>query len=148
MERIGVLAADPDEDFVRWLEGQVTLLRAHRFHLLDLENLVEELESIVRNHRRELGSRLNVIIMHLLKWTHQPQRRSSSWRNTLDVQRQEIARLLQASPSLSHLLHKLVLEEYPRAVRLAARQTGLAKENFPPEPPFTLDELLDEDFLP
>ena len=56
--------------------------------------------------------------------------------------------MLKANPSLSRWLSPLIIEEYPRAVRMAARQTGLDKEDFPPESPFTVDELLDEDFLP
>ena len=76
------------------------MLRAHALEGLDWENLAEEIKSMGGRDRRELESRLAVVLLHLLKWQEQPALRGSSWRKTLRTQRREIRKLLQQSPSL------------------------------------------------
>ena len=72
-----------DTDYVAWLEEQVAHLRAGRLAALDVENVAEELESLMRRERRQLENRLEVLILHLLKWDHQPDQRSNRWRATV-----------------------------------------------------------------
>ena len=79
-----------DTDYVAWLEEQVAHLRAGRLAALDVENVAEELESLMKSERRQLENRLEVLIHHLLKWDHQPDQRSNRWRATVQEQRTRI----------------------------------------------------------
>jgi hypothetical protein len=87
-----------DADYVAWLEVQVAHLRAGRLSALDVENVAEELESLMKKERRQLENRLEVLILHLLEWDHQPSQRSNRWRSTVAEQRRRRDRLLQDRP--------------------------------------------------
>src|SRR4051812_29227670 len=89
-----------ERDFVLWLQEQATLLRTRQLDLLDLDNLMEEIEAMAGNHRRELRHRLETLLMHLLKWQFQPDHRSGSWLGTIEEQRSSIEELIAQSPSL------------------------------------------------
>ena len=143
-------AANPayETDFHAWTQVQAALLRAGRLAELDLKNLVEELESMGASERRELGSRLKVLLQHLLKWQFQPDSRSNSWRGTVDKQRDQLERLLEQSPSLQRLLPDLLPVEYARARRAAILETEQPLERFPSSCPYTLKQMLDPDFWP
>ena len=93
-----------EEDAVVWMERQIELLRLRKFDQLDLENLLEELEGMVRSERRGLRSRLEVVMLHLLKYQFQPARRSRSWLATLGEQRRKVSLILEDSPSLRRTL--------------------------------------------
>jgi hypothetical protein len=97
---------------------------------------------------REVNSRLQVVLAHLLKWKYQPRRRSASWRSTLVAQRLEIDAVLQDSPSLRRRMQENLSRTYQGAVRRAAAETGLAQATFPRSCPFSLEQVLDVDFLP
>lgn len=141
-------SADYEADMVLWFEHQIALLRQRRFTELDLENLIEELESIVKHERRALESRLEVLLMHLLKCEFPPERMSKSWLRTLYEQRRRIERKLKDSPSLVPALAEVAEEAYPHAVQLAAIETGLAPSAFPAANPYTLAQLRDAGFVP
>lgn len=140
--------ADYDTDFVLWIERQVVLLRAKQFEQVDLENVIEELEAMGGNNRRELQSRLKVLITHLLKCEFQPERRSRSWLGTLRTQRSEIRLLLEQSPSLAHDLAAYADKVFPSAVGIASAETGLDEKIFPEANPYSLDSILDDNFVP
>lgn len=140
--------ADYEQDMVLWFEHQIALLRQHRFAELDLDNLIEELDSIVRHERRELESRFRVLLMHLLKCQFQHDCVSGSWLRTLDEQRIQIETLLQDSPSMAPGVARVVAKVYPAAVRLAMRETGLDGKVFPTELPYSIEQLLDVEFVP
>ncbi|HLB99535.1 MAG TPA: DUF29 domain-containing protein, partial [Acetobacteraceae bacterium] len=89
-----------DRDFYAWANEQAALLRAGRLAEADLENIAEEIESMGRSEKRELNSRLRVLLMHLLKWRHQPMLRSKRWSNTIAAQRDDIVDHLADNPSL------------------------------------------------
>ena len=137
-----------EEDLVVWMERQIELLRMRKFEQLDLENLLEELEGMVRSERRGLRSRLEVVMLHLLKYQFQPARRTRSWLATLGEQRRKIALMLEDSPSLRGTLCDYMDAGYPSVVKRAASQTGLRPAVFPASCPYTVEQLLDEDFLP
>jgi hypothetical protein len=137
-----------DEDFVRWAERQVAVLHARDVAALDVDNLIEELEGQVRSSKRELRHRLRVIIVHLLKCQHQPQRKSRSWSVTLIEQRGSIQSLLSESPSLRRLLSEYAEDEYALALRRAAAETNLDESAFPPALPYSPEQLLDKGFEP
>ncbi len=141
-------AAAYDEDFFAWTEEQARLLRAGEFAQLDIENIAEEIESMGRSIRRELRNRLAVLMMHLLKWQYQPAHRSPSWSATITEQRDQVADLLDESPSLRSLPGQELAKLYRSATRKAVCDTGLPQTTFPAESPFTPEQLLAEDFLP
>jgi hypothetical protein len=98
--------------------------------------------------RRELESRLRLILHHLLKWQVRPELRSPSWRNTLTEQRRQAEKLLKESPRLRPQVLELRNEAYPDAVRDAIHETGPRPQSFPADCPFTVEQILDQDYLP
>jgi hypothetical protein len=141
-------AAAYEDDFVAWTEEQARALRAGEFDHLDAANVAEEIEDMGRSIRHELRNRLAVLVMHLLKWRYQPVHRSPSWSATIGEQRDQIIDLLDESPSLRPIITQEVAKTYRRAVKKAVADTGLADASFPAECPFTLEQILDENFLP
>lgn len=137
-----------ERDFYAWTHEQATLLRDQQFTRLDLDNLIEELESMGRSERRQLLNRLEILLMHLLKWQYQPAFRGRSWELTITEQRRRIAKLLRANPSLRPELPALLTEAYDDATFSAMRETGLPETTFPATCPFTLMEVLGEGWLP
>lgn len=131
-----------EEDFAAWIEQQTAALRSGRTDLLDIPNLLDELESLSRSDQRALAAQLRRAMLHLLKLRYQPERRTRSWDDTLRHAREEIADILEDSPSLRRLLPALVAKHYPRAAADAASETGLPDERFPEDPPFALEEIL------
>ena len=94
------ISADYDQDFFAWITHNVQLLRSGRLSEVDAEHVAEELERMGKRDLRQLRSRLQVLIMHLLKWEHQPDKRGPSGLRSIDHQRDEIEALLLDSPSL------------------------------------------------
>lgn len=144
------MKSDYDTDFFEWTQHQATALTAGHVSELDLANLAEEIESLGKRDRRGVGSRLEVLVMHLLKWCYQPERRETghSWENTILEQRGSIARILKDSPSLRRQVPDMIAEDYQRALRRARNETGLAMETFPETCPWTAEQVLDEMFWP
>ena len=98
--------------------------------------------------QRELRSRLEVLLMHLLKWQYQPDRRGASWEITIKGQRREIARLLSDNPSLKNRLGEVMPKAYHHAAYYAHIETGYPEEDFPPDCLWTFDQFMDSDFWP
>jgi hypothetical protein len=137
-----------EKDFNIWLENTANLLKEKKFNELDLENLIEEIEAMGKKDKRELKSRLIVLIMHLLKWKYQPQKKSPSWLKTINEQRREISLLLEESPSLKPSLTTILDDCYQTARKDASKETNLSLTTFPIDNPFNLAEILDRDFFP
>lgn len=135
---------DYQQDYYAWTTQTAWLLREGRFGEIDALQIAEELESMGKREKRELVSRLSVLIAHLLKWQFQPAKRSRSWRNTILTQREEIETLLEDSPSLRSELLALIPAAFTRAKRLAEDETGIEQETFGESCPFTLKEILGE----
>lgn len=137
-----------EKDFYGWAKSQANLLKAGKFKEIDMLNIVEELEDLANSNQRQLGSRFEILIAHLLKWQFQPKRQSKSWRLTIKEQRRKIKQLLEKNPSLKSCLTETWLESYEYAVLSAAKETNLKEDNFPKECPYTLEQCLDEGFFP
>jgi hypothetical protein len=137
-----------ETDFYGWLQVQAAHLRAKEWNGLDIDNLAEELDTLGRSERNAMWSHLRVLLLHLLKWAYQPERRGRSWRRSILLARQHLARRLRDSPSLRPELLAFVVEAYADARRLAAVETDLPSATFPETCPWTLDQLQDEAFLP
>ena len=140
------LATLYDLDETAWLEAMAELVRGRDFSALDYSHLGEYLADMARRDRREVESRLALLISHLLKWTYQPERRSGSWRATIEVQRQELARLLRSGTLRNHARSALA-DVYADGVRQAAAETERPMGDFPADCPYTLDEIEDLDFI-
>ena len=135
-------------DFYAWTQQQSVLIRDGRWAEVDRVNLWEEIESLGRQQRQELRSRLGVLIGHLLKWQYQPQRRSQSWITTLRLQRIEIVDLLNDNPSLKPYLEEAIDRAYLRGLTIAVDETNLSTDRFPIVCDYTLTEMLNDDFYP
>ena len=131
-----------------WTVEQARLLRAGEFSEIDVENIAEEIESMGRSDRREIHSRLVVLLMHLLKWQYQKRARSRSWSSTILTQRREIEQLLAESPSLRPSFIQMFPKAYADARQQAALETGLRIGTFPETCAFTPEEALTREFLP
>ncbi len=137
-----------EKDYYLWLKNTANLLRENNLAGLDIPHLIEEIEDMGKRERRSLYSNLKILLMHLLKYRYQPEKRSNSWRYTIEEHRQRIAEALSDSPSLQGYLLEIFDKCYQDAKKLAAKETGLALEAFPTESPFTIDETLESDYLP
>ncbi|WP_246191335.1 DUF29 domain-containing protein [Aureimonas leprariae] len=137
-----------EEDFYAWTVDQAARLRARAHNGIDWENAAEEIESLGKSDRRELHSRLRVLLHHLLKWKFQSIKRKSGWRRTIREQRRQVLLLLRDSPSLRSTLRSVTEEEYPHAVEEAVDETRIPTSAFPKACPFTVEDILDPDFYP
>ena len=137
-----------DTDFYAWANEQAALLRAGRLSDADIENIAEEIESMGRSEKRELVSRLTVLLLHLLKWRYQPGYRGNSWRLSVEEQRIQASDHLNDNPSLKSQLDDAMRGAYRLARVQAARETGFDRETFPADCPFTFDEAMNPDFWP
>jgi hypothetical protein len=139
-----------EEDFTLWAERQGTLLRARRFEELDLDNLIEEVEALARNDRREVESRAELILIHLLKLTYSPAPEPRrGWVRTILIQRRAIARMLTAT--LRNHLEEQLVELYAQAHRLVVismETDAIEPEVLPTECPYSIDEVLEAEWLP
>jgi len=137
-----------DHDYHAWLTRQAALLAERRFAELDLDNLIDELQALARSEKREIENRLNVLLVHLLKWARQRTQRSGGWASTIIEQRARLLKRMQESPSLRGYPAEVLDEEYAIAREKAAAETGLRATTFPKTCPYTIDQVLDPDFLP
>lgn len=137
-----------DSDYFKWLETTVNHLKNKDFNHLDLNNLIEEIETLGRSEKRELESRLTILLMHLLKYKYQSSKRSNSWLFTIREQRLRIEKSLKDSPSLKNYLQNIFRETYSDTRALAADETGLTIDTFPQDCPFKIELVLNLNWLP
>ena len=137
-----------DQDFYAWTQEQAKLIKEKNFDKLDLTHLFEEVESMGKHEKRELGSRLTVLLMHLLKWKYQPARQCKSWIRTIKEQRIEVEEVLEENPSLKNIVNEYLSHGYKKAILKAAEETNLDDDVFPTNCEWTIDQILDNDFYP
>lgn len=137
-----------EKDFYGWTQEQASLLRTGRLNELDIENLVEEVETMGRSEKRELESRLTVLLLHLLKWKYQDVRRGRGWELFIDEQRLRFVETLEENPGLKPKIDEILKKSYQYAVLQAARETNISKNVFPSECPWLLNQITDDSFFP
>jgi hypothetical protein len=137
-----------EHDFYAWSTEQAGLLRAGKLAEADIDHIAEEIESMGRSEKRELVNRLVVLLLHLLKWRFQPGLRGNSWRLSIEEQRYRLEVHLNDNPSLRSMLDVAVRDAYRLALIEAERETGLARETFPPVCPFAFEQAMSADFWP
>ena len=137
-----------DTDFLEWVNHTAELLKQGRFDELDIENLIEEVETLGRSQKSAVRSNLRVLLMHLLKWQYQSSKRSGSWKGSISEHRQRIQDDFDDSPSLRNFYLQVFDQTYKRARKLAADETGLDISTFPNECPYPAEQVLDDEFWP
>jgi Domain of unknown function DUF29 len=135
-------------DFSSWVNQTAQLLRERRWHEVDLSHLIEEVEDLGKSERRSIVSQLTRLLLHLLKWQYQPQRRSDSWLDSITDARTQIGLAIEDSPSLRNYPAEQLEESYQRACRQAAKQIGTEISVFPNPCPYSLALVLAEDWFP
>jgi hypothetical protein len=140
-----------DADFIAWTQQQAAALLRGAWRELDIENLVEEVESMGRQQQAEFVNRLAQLLAHLLKWKHQPQLRPTQgrpWRLTVLEQRRQLLRLMLRNPSLKSFVAEGMREAYGDAVLIAARESGLDVEAFGNQPAWEFAQVMADDWMP
>ncbi|ECH9189601.1 DUF29 domain-containing protein [Salmonella enterica subsp. enterica] len=137
-----------ESDVVAWSQEQAALLRAGRFSEIDIANIAEEIEDVGKSEKRELASRMAVLLAHLLKWKFQPDRQCKSWQFTLKEQRKSIAQRLKDTPSLKGCLtnNDWIASVWSDALTIAINETSLTI--FPEECIWTMEQALSPEFFP
>lgn len=137
-----------EQDFFEWSRTTAELVRSGQWESVDQESVAEEIESLGRSYRRELLSRLSLILAHRLKWDHQPEKRTPSWIHTIRTQRREILNLVKANPSLRPVIENpdFLQDAYESAVIHAAAETGILEYDFPKSCRYEPDSILFESF--
>jgi hypothetical protein len=137
-----------ERDYYTWTGMQARALRARKVSGLDWDNLAEEVEDLGKAEVHRLESHLELLLMHLLKWVYQPQRRSRSWSNSVREHRFRIQRVLRANPGLKAKLPEIFADAYEAARLSAENETGLDLSTVPESRPWTLDDAMRDDFWP
>jgi hypothetical protein len=140
--------ATQNGDYYAWAIETAERLRAGRLSEVDLNSVAQELEDMGKAQRQALASHLKALIVHLLKWHYQPSFRGVSWRLSITNARDEIAELLEDSPSLEPKIGKLVARRYRAARSRAALEMGVSEDTFPSTCPFSEDQMLDAAYWP
>ncbi|NOQ36339.1 MAG: DUF29 family protein [Methylococcaceae bacterium] len=138
------------QDFCAWTQLQAQFLKKGQLSQLDIPHLIEELESMSATEKRELISRLVILLMHLLKWQFQPAFQSRSWLLTIEEQRLQLDDHLDENPSLKNpqFLQTSIDKAYRRALVKAEKETGLSRKAFPQTCPYSFVQMMDMDFYP
>jgi Domain of unknown function DUF29 len=139
---------DYHTDFYAWAQAQAAALRAKDWAALDVAHLAEEVEELRKTERRAVRSQLRLILSHLLKWRHQPDKRTESWHSTIANGRVLVQEDLDDLPSLASELDELAAWAYPQARRDASQETGLPLATFPEACPWPMAQVLNADFWP
>ena len=143
-----------ETNFESWVNQHIQLLKTGNVHELDVEHLIEELEGMAKRDRNELVNHLVILLAHLLKWQfklnqlteHWAEFTGKSWKTSIIEQRYRVQAQLEENPSLKNYLDEALLKAYPKAIKLAKKETGL--DTFPEQCPYQVQQVLDDDFYP
>ena len=138
--------ASYDHDFYTWSLEQARLVREGRWNAVDRDNVAEEIESLGREQFNKLESSLRVLLLHMLKWDYQPERRGRSWWATIGEQRLRLNDLLADNPGLRPRVPEAVTRAYRRARLRAVKETDLDEARFPRACPYSWDDIVSRDF--
>ncbi len=131
------------EDLYSWALRQAALLRAGRLTEIDPVAIAEEIDDVGEEQYDKLESALRVVLLHLLKWDHQPERRSRSWTLSILEHRKRVLRQLKRNPGLKAELEEALAGAYEDARIGAARETHLPLVVFPVASPYDYAELME-----
>lgn len=134
-----------ETDYYLWLQDTIEKLKHQNYEQVDWKNLIDEIEDMPKRERRSLESNLVVVLLHLLKWQYQSNRRSGSWSGSIIEHRRRIRKALKDSPSLKQYLEEVFAECYESAVEQASAETELSINEFPKQCPYSIAEALEQD---
>ena len=140
-----------DTDYQLWLDKTVTQLRSQDFSQIDLENLIEEIESLGKSDKRSISSYLMRLCEHLLKikyWEVERKTCFRGWKLEVVNFRLQIQAILKDSPSLKNYLNDNFAIAYQNGRELFLTASELNAKLIPEAPEFTLEQTLDEEWLP
>ena len=137
-----------DQDYCLWLEHITQLLKQGKFSGVDIPNLIDEIEGLAQNQKQALKSNLRIVLIHLLKYQYQPEKITNSWVSNINEHRDRIYDILDDNPSLEQYIRDEFSRVYDRARKRASRETQKPLDVFPIECPFTIKQVLDEDYFP
>jgi predicted DNA-binding ribbon-helix-helix protein len=136
-----------ESDFCLWAEHMAQLLRQGKFAQLDLDNLIEEVEDMSGSQKRALLSNLRVLLLHLLKYKYQPNKRTQSWRSSIIEHRLHIQEAFEESPSLKPYFLENFDKAYQKARKQASLETELPIQTFSQECPFPMESVLADEWM-
>ena len=131
------------DDLYSWAVRQADLLRAGRLSEIDPVAIAEEIDDVGEEDYYRLESALRVVVLHLLKWDHQVDRRSRSWALSIREHRRRVHRQLRRSPGLKSQLDEALEAAYEDARLEASSETGLSLKIFPSKLPFDYSEVME-----
>jgi hypothetical protein len=131
-----------EEDYYLWIQTQIELLKERNWELVDIDNLVEELESMGRSEIRSLSSYLGVLFAHLYKWDYFPNNRTRSWLNSIYYSREEILYLLKEQPSLKSKLNDVINKGWLEAKKIISKDTDIDYRTLPESCPYSYDDAM------
>jgi hypothetical protein len=137
-----------DVDDAQWLEETVSLLKKHQFQQLDLDNLIEELEDLGREKKNAVASLSEQIIRHLLLlqyWKIEAEYNAVHWQEEIYNFRTQLGRKI--TTNLRNYLEKELNSIYQDALGFVKIKT-VNSVVFPPDCPYSLEQLLDRSWLP
>lgn len=136
-----------EADYYLWIQDTLEKLRQQNYSQVDWENLLDEIEDMAKSERRGLSSNLVIVLLHLLKWQYQSERRTGSWQSSILEHRRRIEEVLEDSPSLKRYCAESLSRCYRNATKQASAETGLPIETFPIECPYSITEVLESELL-
>ncbi len=139
-----------DQDYYLWLKTTINQLRTGQFSAVDLENLLEELETMGRSEKRAIESLLTNLLVHLLKlkcWDSERERNQGHWQGEVRTFRRQIKKSLKDSPSLKPYILEIFDECYQDARKEASDRSQLPIDTFPVIPIGSLEQILDENWF-
>ena len=136
-----------EDDCYTWVQEQVALLQAGRVNEIDAPNVAEELGDVADTIEHQLESAIAVLTQHLLKWDHQPERRSRSWELTVREQRRRIARLLRKNPGLKSFVAEAIADGYADGRGRALDETGLPDSAMPETCPYAFEDMTQREIV-
>ncbi|MDJ0577186.1 MAG: DUF29 domain-containing protein [Xenococcaceae cyanobacterium MO_234.B1] len=134
-----------NRDFIAWADEQALLLEQQRWDELDLVHLIQEVRDLGNRHRDALESQLTRLLMHLLKWQYQPEKRSNSWKSSIREAKKQIDRLIRKHPVLKIHLEQVLEECYLDAREDASDETSLNIDTFPISCPYSIQQIRDRE---
>lgn len=140
-----------ETDYNLWVLETVEKLQSRELNSLDWENLIEEVWDLSRRDKQKLDSLLVRLIEHILKlkyWHLEKEINEAYWKGEIRNFRKQINKLLRASPSLKPFSKEIFQECYQDSREILSDKSKLPLSTFPEEPIATLEQILDEDWLP
>jgi hypothetical protein len=135
-----------DSDFYSWSQEQGRLVREGRWSEVDRQNVAEEIESLGREQFNKLESAVRIVLIHMLKWDYQPERRSRSWALSIKGRRIALRNVIADNPGLKPRIGEAITRAYEQACVEAANETGLGQKIFPATCPYSFDDITSREF--